>query len=85
MQTKPLHLASGIPKLAPEERGTCCPKPTQENPMPTLMPKMMPETAAIALPSSVTLFGRFMALVDRALMAHARIANRNGDLPRFGL
>jgi hypothetical protein len=52
-----------------------------ENPMPTLMPKI----ATIALPSSVTLFGRFMALIDRALMAHARIANRNGDLPRFGL
>jgi hypothetical protein len=53
--------------------------------MPTLMPKTMPETATIALPSSETLFGRFMALIDRALMAHARIANRNGDLPRFGL
>jgi hypothetical protein len=54
--------------------------------MPTLMPKTATiETATIALPSSVTLFGRFMAFVDRALMAHARIANRNGDLPRFGL
>jgi hypothetical protein len=49
------------------------------------MPTMMSKTATIALPSSATLFGRFMALIDRALMAHARIANRNGDLPRFGL
>jgi hypothetical protein len=49
------------------------------------MPTLMPKTATIALPSSATLFGRFMAFIDRALMAHARIANRNGDLPRFGL
>jgi hypothetical protein len=49
------------------------------------MPTMTSKTATIALPSSATLFGRFMAFIDRALMAHARIANRNGDLPRFGL
>jgi hypothetical protein len=61
------------------------PEANAENQMPTLMPKTMPETATIALPSSATLFGRFMALIDRVLMAHARIANRNGDLPRFGL
>ena len=62
------------------------PEANQRIPMPTLMPKTATlKTATLALPSSVTLFGRFMALIDRALMAHARIANRNGDLPRFGL
>ena len=49
------------------------------------MPTLMPKTATLALPSSATLFGRFMALVDRVLMANARIAIRNGDLPRIGL
>jgi hypothetical protein len=34
---------------------------------------------------STTLFGRFMATLDRLLMASARIAIRNGDLPYFGL
>jgi len=45
----------------------------------------MTKTAAIALPVSSTLFGRLLAAIDRALMASARIAVRNGDLPRFGL
>jgi len=45
----------------------------------------MSKTAAIALPHSNTLFGRFMASIDRLLMKSAEIANRNGDLPRVGL
>jgi len=41
-----------------------------ENPDANLMPKTATlKTATLALPSSVTLFGRFMALIDRALMA----------------
>jgi hypothetical protein len=46
---------------------------------------MMSKTASIALNPSSTLFGRFLAAIDRLLMTSARIAVRNGDLPRFGL
>ena len=45
----------------------------------------MSKTASIALPASSTLFGRLMATIDRLLMKCAETANRNGDLPRFGL
>ena len=45
----------------------------------------MSKTASIGLVPSPTLFGRFMATIDRLLMASARIAIRNGDLPHFGL
>jgi hypothetical protein len=45
----------------------------------------MSKTAAVALPSSVTLFGRLMAGIDRLLMINAQIAVRNGDVPYFGL
>jgi hypothetical protein len=46
---------------------------------------MMSKTASIPLTGSAGLFGRVMATVDRLLMASARIAVRNGDLPYFGL
>jgi hypothetical protein len=45
----------------------------------------MSKTASLGLAPSATLFGRLMAIVDRLLMASARIAIRNGDLPHFGL
>ncbi len=45
----------------------------------------MPKTATIALSSRTTLFGRFLAAIDQLLMANARIAVRNGDVPHFGL
>jgi len=45
----------------------------------------MSKTASIGLVPSSSLFGRLMATIDRLLMASARIANRNGDLPRVGL
>ncbi len=45
----------------------------------------MSKTSSIALAPSSTLFGRLMATIDRLLMASARIAIRNGDLPHFGL
>jgi hypothetical protein len=45
----------------------------------------MSKTAAISLAPSVTIFGRLIASIDRLLTASARIAVRNGDLPRFGL
>jgi hypothetical protein len=45
----------------------------------------MTKTASIGLVPSTTLFGRFLATLDRVLMASARAAIRNGDLPYFGL
>jgi hypothetical protein len=45
----------------------------------------MSKTAALTLPSSAGLFARLIASIDRVLMANARAAVRNGDLPYFGL
>jgi hypothetical protein len=45
----------------------------------------MSDTTAFRLTPANTLFGRLLASIDRLLMAHARIAIRNGDLPYFGL
>jgi hypothetical protein len=45
----------------------------------------MSKTASLHLTPSTGLFGRLMAAIDHVLMAHARIAIRNGDLPYFGL
>jgi hypothetical protein len=45
----------------------------------------MSKTASIRLIPSTSLFGRLTASIDRLLMASARIAVRNGDLPYFGL
>ena len=45
----------------------------------------MSKTASLHLSPSSSLFGRLMAAIDHVLMAHARIAIRNGDLPHCGL
>ena len=45
----------------------------------------MSKTASIGFVPSTSLFGRLMASIDALLMASARIAVRNGDLPYFGL
>jgi hypothetical protein len=45
----------------------------------------MSKTASIGFAPSNSLFSRLMASIDRLLMASARIAVRNGDLPYFGL
>ena len=45
----------------------------------------MSKTATVALSPRTTLFGRLLAVIDQVLMANARIAIRNGDVPRFGL
>ena len=45
----------------------------------------MSKTAFLGVASSATLFGRFMGIIDRLLMASARIAIRNGEPPYFGL
>lgn len=45
----------------------------------------MSKTASFGFSPSATLFGRFMATIDRLLMTSARIAIRNSDVPYFGL
>jgi hypothetical protein len=45
----------------------------------------MSKTASFRSTSSANLFNRMVVSIDRLLMAHARIAIRNGDLPYFGL
>jgi hypothetical protein len=45
----------------------------------------MSDTTSFRLSPATTLFGRLMATIDRLLMASAKIAIRNGDLPRIGL
>ncbi|WP_164937636.1 hypothetical protein [Bradyrhizobium guangxiense] len=45
----------------------------------------MSKTASVAFAPPSSLFARFLAAVDRFLMASAEISNHNGDLPRFGL
>jgi hypothetical protein len=45
----------------------------------------MSKTASFGFAPSASIFGRLMATIDRLLMASARIAVRNGDLPYFGL
>jgi hypothetical protein len=76
MQTNALSLASGIPRLCSSQRG---------DPPPSRQSIKMSKTASLHLAPSATFFGRFMATIDRFLMAHARITTRNGDLPYFGL
>jgi len=45
----------------------------------------MSKTASLSFAPSSSFFARVMAVIDRALLANARIAIRNGDLPRVGL
>ena len=45
----------------------------------------MAKTVALPLVQPVGLIGRIIATLDRVLMASARAAVRNGDLPYFGL
>jgi len=77
MQTNVLPLASGIHKFSSDDEAADRCAPAKGTPM--------SKTASIALPPSGTLFGRLLATIDRLLMKSAEIANRNGDLPRFGL
>jgi hypothetical protein len=55
--------------------------------MSTLTPKTAAIDAITLSPSTIfgRFLGRFLALIDRVLMANARIAIRNGDVPRIGL
>ena len=77
MQTKRLPLVSGIHKLSPDHEAELLRTSGKGT--------HMSKTASIGLIPSSTLFGRLMASIDRLLTASSRIANRNGDLPHFGL
>ncbi len=45
----------------------------------------MSKTASLRLTPATTWFSRLLSLIDHVLMTNAHIANRNGDLPYFGL
>jgi hypothetical protein len=72
MQTNELLLVSGIPMF-----GTARLLSTARN--------TMSKTASLRLTPSSSWFSRLLAVIDHVLMTNARIANRNGDLPYFGL
>jgi hypothetical protein len=77
MQTDQLRLASGMPSLAPNHNAAhrgLLKKGTK-----------MSKIVSLPLAPSASLFSRIMATIDRLLMASARIAIRNGDLPYPGL
>lgn len=76
MQTNDWSVASGIRRLIPDQ--TTAPGAIWKG-----IP--MSKTASLGLTANSSLFGRFLASIDRALMASAKISIRNGDLPRFGL
>jgi hypothetical protein len=78
MQTRQLSLASGIRKLIADDEA-----PRRGGLQQRI--RSMSKTASLDLTTSTSFFARFMASLDRALMASARISARNGDLPRFGL
>jgi hypothetical protein len=77
MQTKALLLASGIRRLSSDHDAAirCAPEEATT----------MSKTASIDFTPSSTLFGRLIASIDKLLMTSARAAQRNGDLPHFGL
>jgi hypothetical protein len=76
MQTNGLLLVSGIRRLGLGKRH-CNSIPAKGHPM--------SKTASLGFAPSATFFSRLMVNIDRLLMASARIAIRNGDLPYFGL
>jgi hypothetical protein len=77
MQTNALPLASGIPRLVPVGETATGRTPGKGT--------KMAKSAAITYAPTGSLLARLMTAIDRALSASARIAVRNGDLPRFGL
>jgi hypothetical protein len=72
MQTNELPLASGIPMF-----GTARFVSTARN--------TMSKTASLRFAPAATWFSRLLSVIDHVLMTNAHIANRNGDLPYFGL
>jgi hypothetical protein len=76
MQTDELQLASGMPRLVPVQIAAAASSEKGTK---------MSKTASFHAIPAASLFGRIMATIDRWLMASARIAIRNGDLPYPGL
>jgi hypothetical protein len=77
MQTNGLLLESGIHRLPPDHDAAIrCASEKGTT---------MSKTASMGFAPSNSLLGRLMATIDRLLMASARAAVRNGDLPYFGL
>jgi hypothetical protein len=76
MQTNELHVASGIPKSVLQ-------KP--QRPAVALFGDIDVQDRLSRPHASASLFGRMMITIDRLLMAHARLAIRNGELPYPGL
>ena len=77
MQARGWLLVSGIHKLAPDQNatpGVAIRKGT----------KMSDMTSDAFNPTS-SIFSRFMAAVDRLLLAWHEASVRNGDVPYFGL
>jgi hypothetical protein len=74
---KSVAVASGIHRLAADNDAATGRFPRKGT--------QMSKTAAIGFAPSANLFGRLMAAIDRLLTSSARIAVRNGDLPRFGI
>jgi hypothetical protein len=81
MQTNTLPLASGIHNLGSDNDAALALPSKKEAPMSEAISK----TTSIGLVPSTTFFGRLLVMLDRALMASARAAIRNGDLSYFGL
>jgi hypothetical protein len=75
MQTNVSFLVSGIHRYVPDNDAALA----------LAKGDPMSKNASIGLVPSTNLFGRFLATLDRILMANARAAIRNGDLPYFGL
>jgi hypothetical protein len=71
MQTNELRLVSGIPMLGTARFVTAR--------------NIMSKTASLRLTPATTWFSRLLSVIDHVLMTNAQIANRNGDLPYFGL
>jgi hypothetical protein len=45
----------------------------------------MSKMLSVGFAPSPTWFSRLLSVIDHVLMTNAEIANRNGDLPYFGL
>ena len=45
----------------------------------------MSKTASLRFTPAATWCSRLLSVMDHVLMTNAQIANRNGDLPYFGL
>jgi hypothetical protein len=62
-----------------------CPGELWQAPLPAARRIAMSKTFAIVLPTQATLFQRFLAILDRCLMASAEAAIRNNEPSYFGL